>query len=125
MRSKLVIAIFVAMLIPDMIGTAAQNKPLAFEVARVWPTTPERQNLLRQDFCTSGGRFAVAGTPVMWSLRYAYGLKEYQVSGAPEWLNDFASAYDIEGKPSEPVNTEQCRLMVQSLFVDRFMLATH
>jgi hypothetical protein len=30
----------------------------------------------------------------MWSLKYAYGLKEYQIFGAPSWLNDFASAYD-------------------------------
>jgi uncharacterized protein (TIGR03435 family) len=61
----------------------------------------------------------------MWSLTYAFGLKEYQVSGAPEWLSDFASAYDIEGKPSTPVNEEHCRLMLRSLFIERFKLSTH
>jgi bla regulator protein blaR1 len=97
----------------------------AFEVSSVKPTPPERQNYLREDFCTNGGRFAVAGTPVIWSLAYAYHLKDSQISGAPAWLNEFDSAYDIEARAAGPVNDEQCRLMVQSLFVDRFKLAVH
>jgi len=97
---------------------------LAFEVTSVKPTPPERQNKLRPD-CTGGGRFSVAGTPVIWSLEYAYRLKDYQISGAPDWLNAFDSAYDIEGRPSSPVNEEQCRLMVRALFVDRFKLTAH
>jgi uncharacterized protein (TIGR03435 family) len=67
----------------------------------------------------------VGGTPVLWSLTYAYRIKEYQVSGAPDWLSRFDSAYDIQGKPQAQVNDEQCRLMVQSLFADRFKLAAH
>src|SRR5262249_19179746 len=50
---------------------------------------------------------------------------EYQISGAPGWLSAFDSAYDIEGKPAAPVSNEQCRLMVQSLFTERFKLSTH
>ena len=67
----------------------------------------------------------MAGTPVMWSLGYAYHLKDFQISGAPAWLSAFDSAYDIEGKPNGPVTDEQCRLMVQSLFADRFKLVAH
>jgi uncharacterized protein (TIGR03435 family) len=119
---NVIIAILLASL---AVITTAQNQPLRFEVTSVKPTPPERQNLLRTDYCTSGGRFAVAGTPVMWSLTNAYGLKDYQITGAPAWLNDFSSAYDIEGKPPVPVNNEQCRVMVQSLFADRFKLVTH
>jgi uncharacterized protein (TIGR03435 family) len=117
-------AVLLAYLQSVALGRSLATPP-TFEVASVKPTPPERQNLLRLDYCTSGGRFVVAGTPVMWSLRYAYGLKDYQIAGAPAWLNDFASAYDIEGKPPVPVNNEQCRLMVQSLFADRFKLVTH
>jgi len=116
-------AVFVAYLPNVAFGQAAV--PLRFEVSSVKPTPPERQNHLQTDYCTGGGRFAVAGTPVMWSLTYAYHLKDVQISGAPAWLNEFDAAYDIEGKPSGPVNNEQCRLMVQSLFVDRFKLAAH
>src|SRR5262249_4138077 len=73
----------------------------------------------------SSGRFVVAGTPVLWLIRYAYRLKDFQISGAPAWLSQFDSAYDIEAKPSQVVNNEQCRLMVQSLFKDRFKLSVH
>jgi uncharacterized protein (TIGR03435 family) len=61
----------------------------------------------------------------MWSLGYAYHLKDLQIFGAPAWLDAFDSAYDMEGKPAGPVTDEQCRLMVQSLFADRFKLAAH
>jgi uncharacterized protein (TIGR03435 family) len=97
----------------------------AFEVTSVKPTPPERQNTLRTEHCPGGGRFVVGGTPVMWSLTYAYRLKDDQISGAPAWLDAFDSAYDIDGKPAGPVNDRQCRLMVQSLFAERFKLAAH
>ena len=108
------------------VGVFAQT-PVAptFEVSSVKPTPPERQNTLRTDYCQSGGRFAVAGIPVIWSIAYAYRVKDYQILGAPDWLNQFESAYDIEGKPAGAVDGEQCRLMVQSLFIDRFKLKTH
>jgi uncharacterized protein (TIGR03435 family) len=102
-----------------------QITPLKFEVSSVKPTPFEKQNYLHTDRCSSGGRFFVTGAPVMWSLTYAFGLKEYQISGAPQWLNEFASAYDIEGKPSTPVSEDQCRLMLRSLFIERFKLSTH
>jgi uncharacterized protein (TIGR03435 family) len=91
-----------AILTGTLFGQSAATRP-AFEVASVKPTPPERQNHLRQDYCPGGGRFAAGGVPVFWILRYAYGLKDYQISGAPAWLNAFDSAYDIEGKPPAPV----------------------
>ncbi|HEY1760741.1 MAG TPA: TIGR03435 family protein [Bryobacteraceae bacterium] len=107
-----------------LVGQSTAARP-AFEVVSVKPTPPERQNRLRYDYCPNGGRFFVSGTPVMWSLAYAYHLKELQITGALAWLSAFDSAYDIEGKPASPVTDEQCRLMVQSLFADRFKLAAH
>jgi uncharacterized protein (TIGR03435 family) len=89
-------------LIGTLFGQTAATRP-AFEVASVKPTPPERQNHLRQDYCPSGGRFAAGGVPVVWILRYAYRLKDYQIAGTPAWLNAFDSAYDIEGKPPAPV----------------------
>lgn len=49
----------------------------------------------------------------------------FQISGAPAWLSEFDSAYDMEGRPGTPVENAQCRLMVQSLFTDRFKLSMH
>ena len=97
----------------------------AFEVASIKPTPRERQYRLRTDYCHDGGRFSVGGTPVLWSLEYAFHLRDYQISGIPDWLNSFDSAYDMEGIPASPVGHEECRLMVQSLFLERFKLAVH
>ena len=96
-----------------------------FDVASVVATSPERQNRLRLEYCQRGGRFFVGGAPVLWSLRYAFRLRDFQIAGAPSWLTEFASSYDIEGTPAAPVDEQRCRLMVQSLFADRFKLRTH
>src|SRR6266699_537649 len=92
-----------AMCLPLLVHVALgqSSASLRFEVTSVKPTPEDRQNLLRPDFCMIAGRFSVAGTPVMWSLTYAYQLKDFQVVGAPDWLNDFSSAYDIDARPSE------------------------
>ncbi len=110
-------------LAPKVIAFA--QEALRFEVVSVRPTPPERLNRLRRDYCSAGGAFSVGGTPVLWSIQYAYRLRDFEVAGAPAWLSAFDSAYDIEGKPAGKVTDEQCRLMAQSLFKDRFKLATH
>ena len=102
----------------------AQPAP-QFEIASIKPTTSERQNRLNMDFCREGGSFRVAGTPVSWSLRYAYHLADYQLVGGPPWLEAFDSSYDIEARPPAPANNSQCRLMLQQLFADRFHLTLH
>jgi uncharacterized protein (TIGR03435 family) len=114
-----------------LLGSAAlaQTRPTlpSFEVVSVKPTPPERLNHLRQDYCPKGGRFSASGVPAFWILEYAYRRQDYQVAGAPAWMNEFDSAYDIEGKPpgADPITDEQCRLMVRSVFADRFKLVTH
>ncbi len=121
MRYLLLFAAFCA-----AFGQGSVGQPVFEEVSlSVKPTPPSRQNTLRMDYCTAGGRFTVSGTPVMWSLTYAFRVKDYQVAEAPAWLNAFDSAYDIEAKPAAPVDNAQCRLMVQSLLRDRFKLAQH
>jgi uncharacterized protein (TIGR03435 family) len=120
----LILAGWVSLTCVTAVGQSEVGRP-SFEIASVKATPPERQNQLRMDFCGTGGRFVVGGTPVFWSLKYAFELKDYEIVGAPGWLTAFDSAYDIEGKPASPVNIAECRLMVQSLFADRFKLAVH
>jgi bla regulator protein blaR1 len=114
-----------AVFVVATIWALGQSAQPAFDVASVKATPAERQNRLRTDYCTTGGRFLSEGTPLMWPLGYAFGLRDYQIGNAPNWMNEFSSAYDIEAKPAEPVNREQCRLMLQSLFADRFKLKVH
>ena len=67
-------------------------------------------------------------------IQYAYNLPKSQILGGPQWLN--SAMYDIDAK-SDPEQdaklkalsgydaTQQKRLMVQGLLVDRFALAAH
>jgi uncharacterized protein (TIGR03435 family) len=52
-------------------------------------------------------------------------FERYQVTANwPAWLNSF-EAYDIEAKSDGNVTEKECRMMVRSLFVDRFQLKMH
>jgi uncharacterized protein (TIGR03435 family) len=58
----------------------------------------------------------------------AYNVKDYQVSGAPDWATGRGSNYyDIEGRaPGDAApSADQVRLMLQSLLADRFQLKLH
>ncbi len=53
----------------------------------------------------------------------AYGLKDYQLSGGPGWL-DF-DRFDLEAKAEGPANENQLRPMLQTLLGQRFKLVVH
>jgi len=80
---------------------------------------------------TSGKRINIAGTrvTVRGTLRVliaaAYDLKDYQISGAPEWAGSLQ--FDVEARtPGDAELTrEQVRPMLQSLLADRFQLKLH
>src|SRR4051812_27845613 len=82
--------------LPGLRAQGPTSPTTRFEVASVKPTPPGRQNELRFDYCQPSGRFAMFGTPVIWSITYAYRVKDYQIVGAPDWLRGFETAYDIE-----------------------------
>jgi uncharacterized protein (TIGR03435 family) len=102
-------------------GAIGQSAP-AFEVVSVKRGPPDRHEPF-ESLCSNGGRFISRGTPLLWSIKWAYGLNDYQLaSGWPDWLNAFYT-YDIEAKPEGRVTEDQCRTMVQSLFEERFKLS--
>jgi uncharacterized protein (TIGR03435 family) len=93
-----------------------------FEVASVKPALAGGP---RQVQTCEGSRFVARGTPVLWIVKWAYGLEDYQVrDGWPTWLNSF-DTYGIEAKSAPPVSEEQCMRMVQSLLEERFKLRAH
>ena len=95
-----------------------------FDVASVRPTPPERLYRLKFEKCTNGGPFLASGTPLEWTIDFAY-AERGKVSGGPAWLNSFDVAFDIEGKPDHKVAESECREMVQSLLEDRYKLKVH
>jgi uncharacterized protein (TIGR03435 family) len=99
----------------------------AFEVATVKP------NKSGQQFMRMGGgangRFEATNVPVRLLIRNAYQLQDFQIVGAPSWIND--TRFDVIAKmpdgivltPGPPPGP--MALMMRTLLADRFKLATH
>jgi uncharacterized protein (TIGR03435 family) len=78
--------------------------------------------------CTSGGVGKGGGGGKNVTLKelmaFTYRLQQFQISGGPRWIN--SDRFDIEGKAEDPnASFDQVRLMLQSLFEDRFKLKVH
>jgi uncharacterized protein (TIGR03435 family) len=54
----------------------------------------------------------------------AYRIQQFQVSRGPSWID--SDRFDIEGRAEDPkVDFDQLRLMLRSMFEDRFNLKSH
>jgi uncharacterized protein (TIGR03435 family) len=99
--------------------------PPAFEVASIRPSqTPQGKGLpsLREDINTSAGTLTMRNVTLTTTIRWAYKLSAYEISGP----SDLADArYDITAKPGTPVPEDQLRLMLQALLAERFKLTFH
>jgi uncharacterized protein (TIGR03435 family) len=103
------------------------SKP-AFEVASVKRTqhgrTPDGWSFSDVKIA-SPGRLVAVNASLDECIRWAYRLKEYQISG-PDWLKSDEACYDIEAKAASPdVPPSQVRLMLQTLLAERFKLVLH
>ena len=113
---------------------ASPDAPLAFEVASIKLHPPPRNGMFFFR-SASGTPFKISGSNVIDGMvtledlvMHAYNLKDYQVSGIPEWGKGAnGNRYDIQAKaPGDaPPTTQQVRLMMQSLLAERFQLKAH
>jgi uncharacterized protein (TIGR03435 family) len=101
---------------------AVAQAPKQFEVASVKPQAPGDTRVSIQP---APGGFAANGVPLKLLIQVAYGLKDFQVSGGPDWIN--TERYDILAKAGAGVNPTQEQLipMLQALLADRFGLKVH
>ena len=114
--------------------------PLTFEVASIKPSAGDEHRIGIQ--ILPGGGLRVSGAPLRMLLTVAYGVREFQISGGPGWIN--SDRYDILAKPergtasdnapSDPrpmsdserkTVQEQMQQRLQSLLADRFQVTIH
>jgi uncharacterized protein (TIGR03435 family) len=71
------------------------------------------------------GRWRITNTPLRFIVLEAFGLRDHELIGAPEWTE--STAFDITATYSaEPARTLQdTRAMLRTLLADRFGLKTH
>jgi uncharacterized protein (TIGR03435 family) len=70
-----------------------------------------------------GGRLTAEGVLLRFFIQSAYGLKSYQISGGPSWLD--SDRFDVQAKAESSPGNEQMMQMMQSLLQDRFQLKVH
>jgi uncharacterized protein (TIGR03435 family) len=128
---------FPATLTVAMLTAAASAQK--FEVASVKPNHSGDQRMFIRNL--PGGRFATENIPLNQLVAFAYGIRDYQISGLPAWAD--SDRYDIQAKaenltPEEaaPITrmlsdaemedrSKKLRAMLQDLLADRFALKAH
>jgi uncharacterized protein (TIGR03435 family) len=106
-------------------NVSAQTTP-QFDVASIKPSqAPAGRGplaALREDINTTPGNLTMRNVTLATSIRWAYHLNTYQVSG-PDSIS--ADRFDIIAKAATPAPESQLRLMLQALLADRFKLTFH
>ena len=98
----------------------AQAGPLKFEVASIKPVDPNQNRVSVQ--MTPGGRYVASAVTVSFLIQQAYGIRDFQIAGAPDWIRTLR--WEINAKPESgaAVDPESIRIMMQALLADRFQL---
>ena len=112
--------LWLAILLPALV-CAAQ-----FEVATIKPSNPTETNTTF--YSPAGDRFQVDAITARGLIAYAYNVREFQISGAPAWVD--SDRFDVLAKagdalPEDGLNWDNMRSMVKALLADRMALQVH
>jgi uncharacterized protein (TIGR03435 family) len=104
-------------------GLYGQSLP-SFEIASVKPFDGSRQ-LAHGLTAVSGPRVTMTGYTLSGLIQYAYDMRNYQVSGGPNWITSdtYTVTAKVEGDAAAP--TAEVRKMLQALLAERFGVAVH
>jgi len=101
-----------------------QDKPV-FEVASIKPNLGGPDSGFSFDIAPSG-RVTARNVEIKTLLRFAYGLRDWQIPEVPQAIN--SRRFDVQAQPapgSVAIPNEQVRQMLQRLLEDRFQLKWH
>jgi len=117
MNETMPLTVFCVLLL-GCIGAAGQGQA-QFEVASVKASS-------------NPGRALTSTTPVSLTMRnsslsncirWAYGVKDYQISGNASWIS--VDRYDVSAKTAQAATEAEMKAMLQGLLADRFKLTFH
>ena len=93
---------------------------LEFEAASIRPSSSGRKGF---SIGTDHGNFTATNCTLKFLIQYAYGVKDFQISGGPGWLD--SEIYDIVAKAKGVPTDSQFALMMRELLTERFRLAVN
>ncbi len=102
------------------------GEPPVFEIASVKVNAdPDRLRGIGRlgQIQYSPDTLTMRGISLWMSVRWAYGVENFQISG-PDWMQN-SPVYDIVAKAPGPVPASQLRLMLRTLLAERFHLTVH
>src|SRR5271165_1208577 len=100
---------------------AVALKGQQFEAASIKPSAPMGMGMVKVGISMMpGGRISMSGVTLRLLIQQAYGVKDFQIAGGPDWIN--SDRYDITAKPEDSATQEQVKVMIQALLADRFKL---
>lgn len=92
-----------------------------FEVASIKPSAPGGRGIQIQ--ISPGGRFTAKNVTARFLMQQAFGIRDFQISGAPGWAG--SERYDVTAKAEGNATPEQLKPMLQALLAERFQLKFH
>lgn len=104
-------------LISATVQAQSKTSP-AFSVASI-----KRNASVNSNSSTSflpGGRFSARFTTLSRLIINSYRIKDYQLSGGPDWA--YSERYDVDAKSDDSLTRDEMRLMIQNLLSERFQL---
>ena len=93
----------------------------SFEVASIKANHSGNAIMLYQPW--PGGRFTATNSSLSLLIQYAYGVEQFQISGAPGWVQ--ADKYDIAAEAVGNQQAGEIRAMLGRLLEERFRLQYH
>ena len=102
-------------------GFAQPAAPRVFEVASIKLNKSGDSRVIVLP--VRGGRFTANNVPLQYLVTAAYGIKNFQLSGAPPWF--LSEHYDIEARAAGDASFDAMLAMFQTLFEDRLQLKFH
>jgi uncharacterized protein (TIGR03435 family) len=107
-----------------MAAGSAVLKGQQFEAASIKPSAPIGMGMVNIGMqMLPGGRISMTGVTPKILIQQAYGVRDFQIVGGPQWLG--SERYDITAKPEGAASPEQVKVMIQGLLADRFKLQFH
>jgi uncharacterized protein (TIGR03435 family) len=86
---------------------------------------PSRGNFADSKLDSVRGRLTATNITVRELIRFAYGVKDFQIESAPKWID--SERFDIVAKSvsSQEKGLEDEKSLIRELLADRFQLTTH
>ncbi len=102
------------------VATALLAQSPAFEAAAIKPADPASRGM---GINVQKARIRVMNAPLKFCVEVAWGVKDFQVSGANGWMD--TEHFDIDAVAAMPFEKGEMQAMLQTLLVERFALKTH